>query len=150
MTDDEALVVLRDLPAWSELADDDRAGVTRVETGLAGLAALDDDALRRVVVRYLDEQPASGLGLGAASRLYVLVRYVYAAPARAPGGVARFAAFAGIPHGDGWVDELWPLSLDGGGVPRLTGAFGGYQSEDYLALDEFDAFRSRYGRRPRP
>jgi hypothetical protein len=149
MTEDQAVTTLRDMPAWAELAPGDSAGAARIESALSALAALDDDSLRRVVVRYVNEERArdAGLGVQAASRLYVLVRYVYAAPARAPGGVPRFAAFAGIPHGTNWVDEQWPLTADARGHLHLTGEFGGYQGEDYLAVEELDAFRTRYGRR---
>src|SRR5262245_61614774 len=86
MTDDEALAALRGMPAWAEIEDMRPADVQRIETAVAQLAALEDTALRRVVARYIDdERKAHGeLGVPAASRLYVLVRFVYAAPPRAP------------------------------------------------------------------
>jgi hypothetical protein len=148
MTEDEALAALRGMPAWAEIEDMRPADVKRIETAVAQLTGLDDAALRRVVARYIDdERKAHGeLGVPAASRLYVLVRFVYAAPPRAPGGVARFGAFHGIPTGDGWVDEQWPWSEQGGRL-ELTSRFGGYFGDEYLALDELDAFRTRYGRR---
>lgn len=148
MTDDEALSVLRDMPAWAEQEDLEPAAVARIEDAAARLAALDDAALRRVFERYVEgERAAHGdLGVPAASRLYVLVRFVYAAPARAQAGLARFGAFAGIPTGPGWVDEQWPWSEREGRL-HLTERFGGYFGDEYLALDELDAFRARYGRR---
>ena len=148
MTDDEALSVLRAMPAWAEVEDLEPAAVQRIEAAAGQLAALDDTALRRVVARYIDEErKAHGeLGVPAASRLYVLVRFVFAAPARAPGNIARFGAFHGIPTGPGWVDEQWPWSEQGGRL-AVTGRFGGYFGDEYLALDEYDAFRTRYGRR---
>lgn len=137
------------MPAWAESEPSESAA--RVRDAAAALAALDDEALRRVVSAYIDAERAAhgGLGVPAASRLYVLVRYVFAAPAKAPAGVARFAAFHGIPTGDGWVDEQWPWSVVEGKL-ELTGKFGGYFGDDYLALEEFDAFRARYGRRKAP
>jgi hypothetical protein len=151
MTEDEALNVLRGMPAWAEVEDMDPAKIGRIEAAAAQLAALDDAALRRVVARYVaEEHKAHGeLGVPAAGRLYVLVRFVFAAPARAPGNVARFGAFHGIPTGDGWVDEQWPWSEQGGHL-RLTSPFGGYFGDEYLALDELDAFQKRYGRRKQP
>ncbi|VTU28750.1 hypothetical protein [Variovorax sp. RA8] len=148
MTEDNALNVLRAMPAWADLEDLDPAEASRIETAARQLAMLDDTALRRVVVRYIEEERlAHGeFGVSAASRLYVLTRFVYAAPARAAGGVARFAAFHGIPAGEGWVDEQWPWSEQGGHL-KLTSRFGGYFGDEYLALDELDAFRERYGRR---
>lgn len=148
MTEDEALAALHTMPAWAEIEDMQPADVQRIATAVAQIATLDDAALRRVVARYIDEErKAHGeLGVPAASRLYVLVRFVYAAPARAPGGVARFGAFHGIPTGDGWVDEQWPWSEQAGHL-KLTSRFGGYFGDEYLALDELDAFRTRYGRR---
>jgi len=148
MTEDDALSALRAMPAWAEIDDMKSANVQRIESAVAQIATLDDAALRRVVARYIDEErKAHGeLGVPAASRLYVLVRFVYAAPARAPGGVARFGAFHGIPTGNGWVDEQWPWSEESGRL-KLTSRFGGYFGDEYLALDEIDAFRTRYGRR---
>jgi hypothetical protein len=148
MTDEDALHVLRDMPAWAEQEDLEPAAVQRIEADVARLATLDDAALRRLVAGYVEaERAAHGdLGVPAASRIYVLLRYVYAAPARAPGGVARFAAFAGIPSGEGWVDEQWPWTERDGRL-HLTERFGGYFGDDYLALDELDAFQQRYGRR---
>jgi hypothetical protein len=147
-TEDEALDLLRAMPAWAEQEDLEPAAVQRIEAGVARLAALDDAALRRLVERYVEaENAAHGeLGVPAASRLYVVIRYVYAAPARAPGGVARFGAFAGIPTGEGWVDEQWPWTERDGRL-HLTERFGGYFGDEYLALEELDAFRQRYGRR---
>lgn len=151
MTDDDALNVLRAMPAWAELEDLEPELVRRIEADAARLATLDDAALRRLVARYVEtEHAAHGeLDVPAASRLYVLIRYVYAAPARAPGGVARFGAFAGIPTGEGWVDERWPWSERDGRL-HLTSPFGGYFGDEYLALDELDAFHQRYGRRKQP
>lgn len=148
MTEDEALDVLRAMPAWAEEEDLEPAAAQRIEEDVARLAALDDAALRRLVERYaIAERAAHGdLGVPAASRLYVLIRFVYAAPARAQGGVPRFGAFAGIPSGEGWVDEQWPWTERDGRL-RLTERFGGYFGDEYLALDELDAFRARYGRR---
>ncbi len=147
MTDEEALATLRAMPAWAELAGDS-AGAARVREAAARLARLDDGALRRVISAYVEAERTAhdGLGVPAGSRLYVLVRYVFAAPAKAPAGVMRYGAFHGIPTGEGWVDEQWPWSVVDGKL-ELTGAFGGYFGDDYLALEELDAFRQRYGRR---
>jgi hypothetical protein len=150
MTGDEALSTLEQMPAWSALEDPrlDPRAAGAIEAACARLARLDDAALRAVVERYLAaEREAHGeVGVDAASRLYVLVRYVYAAPARAERGLPRYGAFAGIPSGDGWVDEAWPWTVTEGRL-RLVGAFGGYFGDEYLALEELDAFRERYGRR---
>lgn len=150
MTGDEALSTLQQMPAWSALEDPrlDPRAVSAIEAACARLARLDDAELRAVVERYLAaEREAHGeVGVDAASRLYVLVRYVYAAPARAERGVPRYGAFAGIPSGDGWVDEAWPWAFTEGRL-RLVGAFGGYFGDEYLALEELDAFGERYGRR---
>ena len=148
MTDDDALRVLRDMPAWAEIEDPDPAKAAQIETAAAQLDQLDDAALRRVVERYIDEERRSHgeLGVPAASRLYVLVRYVFASAARVPTDTARFGAFHGVPSGAGWVDEQWPWSERTGKL-TLTAQFGGYFGEEYLALEEFDAFRHRFGRR---
>ena len=148
MTSDDALNLLRTTPAWAELDALDAPHVARIEMAARQLAALDDVSLRQVAARYIeDERRQHGeLGVPAASRLYVLIRFVFDSPTRAPSGMARFGSFHGIPTGEGWVDEQWPWSeLDG----RLTlsSLFKGYFGDEYLALDEFDAFRERFGRR---
>jgi hypothetical protein len=148
MTKDDALKVLRAMPAWADLEEIDPLNAGRIQAAVEQLATLDDRALREVVARYIaEERGAHGaLSVSAASRLYVLVRFVYAAPPRAPGGLARFGAFHGIPNGEGWVDEQWPWSEQHGHM-NLTSRFGGYYGDEYLALDELDAFQRRYGRR---
>lgn len=150
MTGDEALATLEQMPAWSALEDPGREprAASAIEAACARLATLDDAALRAVVGRYLAaEREAHGeLSVDAASRAYVLVRYVYAAPAKAERGLPRYGSFAGIPTADEWVDEAWPWAVTEGRL-RLVGAFGGYFGDEYLALEELDAFRERYGRR---
>ncbi|MEZ4361327.1 MAG: hypothetical protein R3B48_14170 [Kofleriaceae bacterium] len=148
MSEQAALAALQAMPAWADLEGPDPARAAQILDAAEQLKQLDDDALRRVVVAYVEQERAAhdGLGVSAGSRLYVLVRYVFAAPTRAKGGVARFGSFQGIPTGDGWVDEQWPWSAVDGRL-QLTGTFGGYFGEDYLAVEEFDAFRQRYGRR---
>lgn len=153
MTDDDALRVLRDMPAWAEVQDADPAKTARIEAAVGQLEQLDDAGLRRVVARYVDdERRAHGeLGVPAASRLYVLARYVFAAPAHVVTTAAtamRFGAFHGVPNGKGWVDEQWPWSEHAGKL-RLTARFAGYFGDEYLALEEFDAFCQRFGRRSR-
>ncbi|MFE6970157.1 hypothetical protein [Isoptericola sp. NPDC057653] len=150
MTARDALTTLERMPAWPDL-DDPAQGPgaeAAVETACARLAELDDDALRDVVARYVEaERAAHGeLGVDAAGRLYVLARYVYAAPVRVEPPPPRFGGFAGVPHGDGWIDEAWPWADDGGRL-RLVGSFGGYFGDEYRALDELDALRETYGRR---
>lgn len=148
MTQDDALKVLHEMPAWAELEDLDPEQTSRIQTAVRQLATLDDKALRLLVVRYIAGERAAHaeLGVPAASRLYVLVRFVFDAPRRATAGLARFGAFHGIPTGPGWVDEQWPWSERNGRLV-LSSPFGGYFGDEYLALDEFDAFRARYGRR---
>lgn len=148
MTQDDALKLLRDMPAWADMEEVDPVSAARIESAVRQIGELDDAALREVVERYVaGERAAHGeLGVSAASRLYVLTRHIYAAPARAPSGLARFGAFHGIPTGEGWVDELWPWTEEEGGL-KLASRFGGYFGDEYLALDEMDAFRVRYGRR---
>jgi hypothetical protein len=150
MTPDDALDTLARMPAWSALEDPalEPRNASAVEDACARLAELDDPALRTVVERYVaaEREANDELSVDAASRLYVLVRYVYAAPARAEAGLPRFGGFAGIPTGDAWVDEAWPWAVVEGRL-RLMGAFGGYFGDEYLALAELDAFRDRFGRR---
>ena len=150
MTRQEALATLDRMPAWSDLEDpgSEPEATAAVEAACAQLAVLDDIALRDVVVRYLsaEREAHDEVRVEAASRLYVLVRYVYAAPARAEEELPRYGGFAGIPKGEGWVDEAWPWAVVEGRL-HLVGAFGGYVGDEYLALAELDAFRDRFGRR---
>ncbi|MGW5365693.1 hypothetical protein [Actinopolymorpha pittospori] len=150
MTRPDALTTLAQMPAWSALEEprSEPEAASAIESACARLSALDDIELREVVARYLAaERDAHGeVGVDAASRVYVLIRYVYAAPARAERGLPRYGAFAGIPSGEARVDETWPWVVVEGQL-ELVGAFGGYFGDEYLALQELDAFRDRFGRR---
>jgi hypothetical protein len=81
------------------------------------------------------------------SRLYVLSRYIFNVPERAKFDSPTFGGWMGVPHNSEEINLLWPLSYDQQGNLALTGQFGGYMGDDYLAIQEFDYFRSAYGAR---
>ena len=145
----DAVARIEACPAWSELGVEDTGARREVIEALESLAAFDLDVVRDAVRVYRERREASeeGYDVAAMSRLYVLVRYLFRAPRRGEAGQRRFGSFFGVPAGEGWVDELWPLSEAEGGRLRLTGVFGGYFGESYLALEEFDHFRRAYGPR---
>lgn len=153
MTGPDALEILRQMPAWSDLEDprSEPEAASAIESACARLAVLDDIELRDVVERYLAEEREAHdeVGVEAASKLYVLVRYVYAAPARFERELPRYGGFAGIPSGEGWVDESWPWAVVEGRL-HLVNPFGGYFGDEYLALQELEAFRDHFGRRESP
>jgi hypothetical protein len=145
---DRAVATIAASPAWSDLAPDDEAGRREILASLDSLARYDLATLRAAVSRYVEERHArNAYDVAAMSRLYVLDRYLFAVPPRRPLGERRFAAFAGIPHDETTVDEWWPLSRSDAGHWTLTGRFRGYTGEDYQALEEFDYFNERFGRR---
>ncbi len=144
-----AVVLLQRSPAWADLEPGAAAKAAEIVSILDQLAAYDLDTLRSAIARYIEQegQAPGGPGVSAMSKLYVLNRYLFVTSDREPSGQRRYGAFHGIPAGDTWVDELWPLSVNAAGTLELTGQFGGYFGETYLALQEFDAFRQRFDSR---
>jgi hypothetical protein len=141
--------LLEEMPAWSEVATGDRPGLRQVEEAVHrvhrfGTEAVKDGLRRFVTVR---ARSPGGLDVADMSKLYVLIRYMYDAPQRAPKDKPRYGSFLGVPDTPDTVDELWPWDLGPDGQPHLTGFFQGYVGESYLALEEADAFEKSYGAR---
>ena len=78
--------LLEEMPAWSEVATGDRPGLRQVEEAVYrvhrfGTEAVKDGLRRFVAVR---ARSPGGLDVADMSKLYVLIRYMYDAPQRAP------------------------------------------------------------------
>lgn len=145
----DAIDLLNSIPAWSEIAPNGHESRQEVIAKLSQLSKNDSEVLRDVISRYVDRKKASATGydVAAMSRLYLLNRVLFNVSDRAKLGSPRFGSFAGIPYGEDWVNELWPLSVDDRGNLHLTGQFGGYFGESYLAVQEFEHFARTFARR---
>jgi hypothetical protein len=147
----EVAELLRQMPAWSDLAPGE-AGVAQrqeIESAVRRIASYDVADVTAAVERFVVGTSAdpSGLDVSAMSKLYVLDRYLFAVPPWTSLGARRFASFRGVPVEGDRIGELWPWSFDEGGVLRLTGVFAGYVGEAFQALREFEHFRDTYGLR---
>jgi hypothetical protein len=143
-----AVELIESMPAWSDVPADDLFSRRKIIDVLKELAMYDLDILRKAIRRYISRRKREdSYDVSTMSRLYLLNRYIFNVPNKVPLGLRRFAAFFGMPYDSQWINELWPLSTDEKGEMVLTGEFRGYFGEVYLALEEFDHFRERYGLR---
>jgi hypothetical protein len=140
---------LRSMPAWSELPAGDRKGLDTVMRRLQQLSKQRDATLRAAFSAYLDEErKAGGPSVAAMSRLFLANRYLFAVPAELPlGSMPFFGGWLGVPMNEETVNPLWPFATSKSGKLSLTGQFQGYTGDDYLAVAEFDRFRTQFGRR---
>jgi hypothetical protein len=144
--------LLEETPAWSDVPAGDTDALRKIEEACRRIADLGPEAAKDGIRRFVaahSETPA-GLDVAAMSKLYVLIRYIFAAPQDAPKGLPRFGSFQGVPETADTVDELWPWEPGPDGELGLTAFFRGYAGETYLAEQEADAFEDRYGLRSSP
>lgn len=134
-------------PAWSEIAAGDERSKAAITTASRRLAEHGVTDLRVAFEReiYDAEHSQWGLSSGVASKLYVANRFVFAVPDSDDLDAPLFWN-VWVPHEV--ESACWPVALDPTGRPELVHDFTNSMGEPYRALDEFDDFLVRYGRRP--
>ena len=105
--------------------------------------------LRKAIERFIGERRcANKYSVDDMSKLFVLNRSIFKVPSQSKLPEARFfGGWIGVPRGEKGVDLLWPLTIRSGGKLELIGDFGGYYGDDFQAVEEFDYFNQRFGRR---
>jgi hypothetical protein len=144
---DEAIQLLRTCPAWS----DAKANRNQIVVCLRRLSQCDSAILRAVTKAFVAECRANGTyTIAAMSKLFVLNRFVFNVPEHAKFSGPFFGGWEGVPHDEREMNVMWPLSHGKDGQLELSGAYGGYSGERFRALEEFDFFLRKYGRRSIP
>jgi hypothetical protein len=133
------------MTSWADITVDDRRRLALVAADVEPFARFGEAQYLDGLERFLGSHREDGLGVSDMGKLFVINRFVFAVPPRAPLDRPRFASFVGIPQHDGWVDELWPWEQDDSGRLSLTGVFRGYVGETYQALEEAQFFLTEYG-----
>lgn len=143
---------LETAPPWALMPEKEmgRQGSELMEA-IQKCALLAESDLRRLVEGYLaahaDSQVA-GDEVSAWSKIYVLNRYYFAVPATEERGEVKvFGGWSGMPQEADRLGILWPLEEAPDKSLRITGVLGGYFGPNYRALEEFDFFSTKYGRR---
>jgi hypothetical protein len=126
----------RDLSAeeWGRYADAARL-----------VQAADPAEVERALVRFLDEASADA-GNDNESRLFLLTRFVFELPERAPSAERRvFKGWVNWPEpdGEGNVNLSWPVGWRDG-RPFLLARYEGSDGPRYAAVEEYRDLLSRF------
>lgn len=136
--------ILESSPAWSQ-ADADR---TKILACLQRLSDYESPFLRagmkKVVAGRISKKEYDGATM---SKLFVLNRFLFAVPEKEKFAGPFFGGFQGVPYDQHEMNVMWPLSHAKDGQVQLTGRFSGYSGHNHLAVQEFDFFLKKYGRR---
>ena len=143
------VATLNGCPAWSRLSATDKDDRLAILQCLHQLAKEDSVALREGIEIFVaNRRSQNDYSVDAMSKLFLLDRYVFAVPAQSELSEARFfGGWIGVPVDGANVNLLWPFEVGAHGQLALVGDFGGYNGDDFQAIEEFDYFSSRFGRR---
>lgn len=142
------LETLTAMPKWSKIIPGDRRATRAIEDAAATIGGFDIKAIRSAIRLYLDQADAApgGPTIGDLSRIFVLNRYLFDVPPRAPlGEFPLFGGWHGVRSDRDTINPMWPWKM-AGRRKRLAGSFKGYSGPMYRALAEFDYFRRRFPR----
>jgi hypothetical protein len=145
-------MLLAKTPIWTSIrTDDDRTGRLICEA-LRPLLQRAPEELRAELVKYVDGlRDENADKLGALSTIFVLNRMFFDVPQEdRQDSVQFFGGWNGVPSGNGKVNMMWPVGKDKAGNFTLVGHFAGYFGPEYRALEEFDFFWKKYGKRKVP
>jgi hypothetical protein len=144
MSAQEVLKTLESCPAWS----DANAGTNEILTRLIPLSKQDTAVLRASVDQFVAKcHSENRYDIGNMSKLFVLNRVLFAVPAKEKFSGPFFGGWEGVPHDEREMNMMWPMSQSNDGELQLTGKYSGYSGDRYLAVQEFDHFLAKYGRR---
>jgi hypothetical protein len=143
----EALALLNACPNWSKLTHMDEAARARVAEAMKQLDEYPTDGLRAAVREYVrqnsDPRTADDWLF---ARVLALNRYIFNVPEKFPKKWKPFGAFFLAMPGDE-APYLAPWKKDAQGSLCLVGELLAYIGPPYRALEEFDYFAARFGRR---
>jgi hypothetical protein len=139
---------IRLCPPWTRIKASDQQSKQNVITCLDSIANNDTSRIRKAVERVAHDEDTSNYSVDELSKLFLLNRYLFKVPSKSNMADARFfGGWGGVPHDEEHVDLLWPFAVNSAGKLELTGGFGGYYGDIFEAVDEFDYFNRRFGRR---
>ncbi len=147
------LQALEAAPGWALMpANEIEQKGAKLMEAMRECAQLPESDLRRLVQRFVAahaDSPISGDEVSAWSKIYVLNRFYFAVPStEARSEVKIFGGWSGVPQEPDRLGILWPLEEEPDKTLRLAGTLQGYFGPNYRALEEFDFFSKKYGRRP--
>ena len=137
------------IPAWTNFDPNDRGAAQDIIRGLNELAHEEIPVLRKAVSEFvLAHRKANTYSVAQMSRIFLLNRYIFAVPSESNRNeVHLFGGWIGVPHDEQKTNCLWPFALANKGDLELIGKYRGYNGEQFQALEEFDDFAERFGRR---
>jgi hypothetical protein len=141
------LAAFRSLHPWSA-ADPGPAGWLRYHEAARLAQSAYPAELDQALIEFLDEADGTA-GSANESRLFLLSRFVFDLPARAPAEQRRvFKGWTNWPAPDsqGMVNLGWPIDFGPGG-PSLLAAYTGSEGPRYGALEEFRYLREHFALR---
>ena len=144
-----AVETIKSCPAWTRLSANDKDAKQSLLECLDKLSREKTSVLSNAIQRFIAQRRAEGAySVDDMSRLFLLDRYIFSVPTQSKLSEARFfGGWIGVPHDDNLVDLLWPFKIGRSGRLELAGVFGGYNGDDFEALQEFDYFNQKFGRR---
>jgi hypothetical protein len=147
MSVSDLLAAFRSLPSWSA-ADPGPAGWLRYQEAARLAQSADPAELDQALLEFLNEADGNA-GSANESRLFLLSRFIFDLPARAPAEQRR--VFKGWinwppPDSEGVVNLDWPVGFGPAG-PSLLAAYAGSEGPRYGAVEEYRYLREHFGLR---
>jgi hypothetical protein len=138
--------LLQSCPAWSAPGSDPKVIVAHLNP----LACLSTPALRAGIEQFVARCTTDKrYDIANMSKPFILNRLLFALPDKEAADVQYFGGWE-RPLNDTSRDPMWPVSLGADNKLLLTGNYTGYSGHRYLAVQEFDYFLRKYGRRLMP
>ena len=143
----DVVSALESCPAWS----DPKASGDAILATLGELSGLSTSVLRAGIERFVTRyRSRNDYDVNNMAKLFVLNRFVFAVPEKEIYGGPFFGGWQGVPHDQQQMNPMWPLAFAKNGKLQLVGKYSGYSGHPYLAVQEFDHFLVKYGRRQLP
>ena len=135
-------------PAWTKI-DTNELERHKVIRCLDIIDSEETLVLRKAILELLARWRANDrYSVDNASKIFVMNRYLFKVPSKSRIDEARFfGGWIGVPHDEKEVNVLWPFTVAKDGTLDLVGQFGGYNGDDFQAIEEFDYLNHKFGRR---
>jgi len=141
---DYIILKLQEMPVWTNIPPEETIDLDKILRILHEIDEYHSDVIRKAItVFYKSDASVDDMG-----RLLILNKFLFDLPEWIPINSYRsFGGWLGIPEDGDRINLLWPFSQNEDGSLALTKRFLGYMGEAYLALEAFDYYLKRYGRR---
>jgi hypothetical protein len=134
---------LQSCPAWTVPGSDPEVIVSHLNR----LTRLSSPILRAGIEEFVARCTANkSYDIANMSKPFILNRLLFAVADKETSDVRYFGGWDRPPD-DRARDELWPLRMAEDHKLHLTGKYFGYGGPEYQAVQEFDYFLRKYGRR---